>query len=47
MRGGFRILALNIGDLERHVDQPHAEFEGRRMHRIGREGRGNVGATLR
>src|SRR5712671_6128685 len=41
MRGGFRILALNIGDLERHVDQPHAEFEGRRMHRIGREGRGD------
>ncbi len=41
MRGGFRILALNIGDLERHVDQPHAEFEGRRMQRVGREGRGD------
>jgi hypothetical protein len=22
MSGGFRILALNIGNLERHVDEP-------------------------
>ena len=43
MRRGFRILALDIGDLERHVDKPHAEFEGRRMRRTCREGRGDGG----
>ncbi len=31
MRRGFRIFALDVGDLERHVDQSHAEFE-RRLH---------------
>jgi len=43
MRGRFGIFALDIGDLERHVDQPHAEFERRLMHGIGRKGRGNAG----
>src|SRR6266403_5911387 len=42
MRGGFRILALDIGDIERHVDKPHAEFEGCLMHRIGCKCRGDA-----
>jgi hypothetical protein len=31
----FRILALNIGNLERHVDKTHAKFERCLMHGIG------------
>src|SRR6266850_8546516 len=42
MRGRFRILALNVGDLEGHVDKPHAEFERGLMHRIGGKCRGDA-----
>ena len=42
MRSRFRILALDVGDLEGHVDKPHAEFERRLMHRIGGKCRGDA-----
>src|SRR5215468_1310150 len=42
MRGCLRILALDIGDLEGHVDQPHTEFERCLVHRIGGECRGDA-----
>ena len=44
IRGRFRVLALDVCDLERHVDKSHAEFEGRLMHRAGRKGRGDAGS---
>ena len=31
----------DVGDLEGHVDQPHAELERRLVHRARREGRGD------
>src|SRR3954454_1713577 len=42
MCGRFRIFALNIGDLERHVDQPHAEFKRRLVHRLSSKRRGDA-----
>src|SRR4029077_16959652 len=41
MRGCFRVLALDVGDLEREIDQSHTEFERCLMHRTRREGRGD------
>src|SRR2546430_7464100 len=42
MRSRFRILALDVGNLEGHVDKPHAEFERRLMYRIGGKCRGDA-----
>src|SRR5580692_10522924 len=39
MGGGFWIFALDVGDLERHVDESHAEFDADLMRRTGGKSR--------
>ena len=39
----FRVLAANVGDVERQVDEPHPEFERRLMRRTRRERREDGG----
>ena len=41
MRRNFRILAANVGDLERQIHESHAKFDGKFMHGFGHEGRKN------
>jgi len=45
--GGFGVLEADVENRERHVDDAHAELEGRFVVRLGVEGGDVVGATLR